>query len=282
MRFERRFFGRAMGALAIAALVAFAVFAAGLVDWAIQEGRGTPFVIHDVNYIELAIWCVIAAALAFVAGSFLLRLGAARTLAIILALCFFALVVGLDVLFTLKETDGGSLSARRVGVVEAAVFLIAVAAVLGQLDAARRGTGATALNAATAFLALGLVLFASSIWVFGGGWLGVPAGTPLAQSTPVERLEPSEENIRHIIARELQVPEDRVVPDARFDTDLNAHEVDMQEMVELRFQRVFGLDYRAGDEDMLITVQDAFDYVAAPAAFRATHRGQSRYRKEGP
>jgi hypothetical protein len=72
------------------------------------------------------------------------------------------------------------------------------------------------------------------------------------------------------------------MPDARFDTDLNAHEVDMQEMVELRFQRVFGLDYRAGDENMLITVQDAFDYVAAPAEFRATHRGQSRYRKESP
>jgi hypothetical protein len=29
---------------------------------------------------------------------------------------------------------------------------------------------------------------------------------------------------------------------------------------------------------MLITVQDAFDYVAAPAEFRETHRGQSRYR----
>jgi hypothetical protein len=33
---------------------------------------------------------------------------------------------------------------------------------------------------------------------------------------------------------------------------------------------------------MLITVQDAFDYVAALAEFRATHRGQSRYCKESP
>jgi acyl carrier protein len=281
-RSERRFLRGAMGALAVAALVAFAAFASGLVDWAIQEGRGTPFVIQDINYSELATWWVIAGTLALIACFFLLRLGAARTLTAILALCFFVLVVALDILFTLKETDGGVLSARRVGVVEAAVFLIAIAAVLGQLDAARRGTGATALTTATAFLALGLVLFASAIWVFGGGWLGVPAGTPRPQSAPVVRLEPSEENIRHIIARELQVPEDRVMPDARFDTDLNAHEVDMQEMVELRFQRVFGLDYRAGDENMLITVQDAFDYVAAPAEFRATHRGQSRYRKESP
>ncbi len=38
-------------------------------------------------------------------------------------------------------------------------------------------------------------------------------------------------------------------------------------MVELRFQRVFDLDYRTLDENMLITVQDAFDYVAAPAEF---------------
>jgi acyl carrier protein len=271
-RSERGFLRGAMGALAIAALVAFAAFAAGLVDWAIQEGRGTPFVIPDIDTTEVATWGVIAGALALIVSFLLLRLGAARTLTAMLALCFFVLVVGLDILFTLKETDGGVLSARRIGVVEAAVFLVAIAAVLGQLDAARRGT------TATAFLAPGLVLFASAIWVFGGGWLGVPAGTLRPQSPPVVRLEPTEANIRHIIARELQVPEDRVVPDARFDTDLNAHEVDMQEMVELRFQRVFGLDYRAGDENMLITVQDAFDYVASPAEFRDTHRGQSRYR----
>jgi acyl carrier protein len=277
-RSERRFFRGAIGALAVAALGAFAVFAAGLVDWAIQEGRERPFVIQDIDTTELATWCVIAGALALIASFFLVRLGAARTLTAILALCFFVLVVGLDILFTLKETDGGVLTARRVGVVEAAVFLIAIAAVLSQLDAARRGTGATALTTATALLALGLVLFAGAIWVFGGGWLGVPAGTLRPQSAAIERLESSEENIRNIIARELQVPEDRVVPDARFDTDLNAHEVDMQEMVELRFQPVFGLDYRAGDANMLITVQDAFDYVAAPAEFRATHRGQSLYR----
>ena len=209
-----------MGAVAVAALVAFAVFAAGLVDLALQEGRGTFLVRNDIDYTELVIWCVVAGALALVAGFFLLRLGAARTLAVILAPCFFVLVVGLDILFTLKETNGGLLSARRVGVLEAAVFLIAVAAVLGQLDATRPGTGATALTALTAFLARGLILFASAIWVFGGGWLGVPAGTPLAQSAQVQRLEPSEENIRNIIARELQVPEGRVVPDARFDTDL--------------------------------------------------------------
>jgi acyl carrier protein len=279
MRSERRFLDRTTGALAIVALVAFAVFAAGLVDWAIQEGRTPPFVIgFDLSYTELAQWCVIAGALTLGVGFFLLRVGAARTLAAILALCFFVLVVGLDGLFTLKENDGGSLSARGVGVVEAAVFVIAVAAVLGQLDAARRGPGARAPTAATSFLALGLVVFASAIWVFGGEWLGVPAGTPRPESPPVVRLEPTEDNIRHIIVRELQVPEDSVVPDARFDTDLNAHEVDMQEMVELRFQRVFGLDYRAGDENMLITVQDAFDYVASPAGFRETHRGQSRYR----
>src|SRR5215471_9800845 len=137
IRSERRFLDRAMGALAVVALVAFAVFAAGLVDWAIQEGRTPPFVIgFDISYAELAEWCVIAGALTLVAGVFLLRLGAARTLAAILALCFFVLVVGLDGLFTLKENDDGSLSARAVGVVEAAVFLIAITAVLGQLDAA--------------------------------------------------------------------------------------------------------------------------------------------------
>src|SRR5262249_51450001 len=81
-----------------------------------------------------------------------------------------------------------------------------------------------------------------------------------------------EEHIRNIIARELGVPEDRVVPDARFDTDFNAHKIAMQEMVELSSQSVRGLDYRAGDEDMLITVQDAFDYVAAPDKFRTGRR----------
>jgi acyl carrier protein len=276
---ERRFARSVTGTLAVVALVAFAVAAAGLVDWAIQEGRRAPFVIgNDIDNTELTIWCIIAGALAAGAGFVLLRLHASRMLAVIIALCFFVLVVGLDILFTLKETDGGLFSARGVGVVEAAIFLIVITAVLGQLRAALRRTGTTAITVTTAVLALGLVLVADAIWAFGGEWLGVPAGTPRPQSVSVQRLEPSEENIRHIIARELQVAEDRVVPDARFDTDLNAHEVDMQEMVELRFQRVFGLDYRAGDENMLITVQDAYDYVAGPGEFRATHRGQSRYR----
>ena len=203
----RRFLGRAAGAAAVAWLVAFAVFAAGLIDLAIQEDRRPLF--DDDDYTEIAIWCAIAGALAFVLGVFLFRRGAARTLAAMSALCFVVLIGGLGTLFTLNETNG-------------------------------------------------------------------------AQSAPIERLEPSEENIRKIIARELQVPEDRVVPGARFDTDLNAHEVDMQEMVELQFQSIFGLDYSKGDEDMLITVQDAFDYVAAPAQFREAHRGQSRYPNAGP
>src|ERR1700719_2107076 len=106
-----------MGALAVAALVAFAVFATGFGDLAIQEGRETGFVPNDIDYTELAICCVIAGGVALVAGFFVLRLGAARTLAAVLALCFFVLVVGFDFFFTLKETDGGLLSARGIGVV---------------------------------------------------------------------------------------------------------------------------------------------------------------------
>lgn len=143
-----------------------------------------------------------------------------------------ALVVGLNLLSTLNDTDG-VFSRRSVGVIEAAVFILAAAAVLGQLDAARRGVGMTALTLATAFFALGLVVAASLISIFGGGWLGLPAGKPLAQNPPgrnaftmLEGAEQGERRIeyaRKTIAQQLVVPEDRVVPEARASTPTSTH-----------------------------------------------------------
>jgi hypothetical protein len=279
---------RALDALAVAALVMFGVFATEVTGLAILEGRQSSYDFAEFNYSELLSWCITGGALALVTGVVLLWLGAARTFAAILALCYFVLVVGFDLVSTLIENDHGVLSARHVGVVDAAVFLVAVTAVLGQLNAARRETGANALTSATGFLALSLFVVASAIWIRGGGWLGIPAGTPLAQSAPIEAhcimLEDAWDSsrrikyAREIIARELQVPEDRVVPAARFDTDLNAHPIAKGDLVRDHFRKDFCLDYETGDEYMLITVEDAYEYVKNPAEFRETHRDQSRDR----
>jgi glycine cleavage system H protein len=97
----------------------------------------------------------------------------------------------------------------------------------------------------------------------------VPASAP-------KRQDPTWENIRRIIAQRINVPEEKVIPTARFEEDFNAAEPDMEDMIE-GFDDAFDTESEPDDPDMLITVQDAIDYINSPVTFRREHAGQSRY-----
>lgn len=97
-----------------------------------------------------------------------------------------------------------------------------------------------------------------------------------AQPTASKRQDPTWENIRRIIAKRLNVREQQVVPSARFDDDLKAAEPDMEDMVE-GFDEAFGTESEPDDAGLLVTVQDAIDYIKSPATFREDHAGRDTY-----
>lgn len=127
---------------------------------------------------------------------------------------------------------------------------------------------------------LGVIALLPAGLVFGCGHSGPEAQSSkqhgAAQASASKRQDPTWENIRRIIAQRINVPEAKVIPTARFTEDFNAAEPDMEDMIE-GFDDAFGTESEADDPDMLITVQDAIDYVKSPVTFRQAHAGQSRY-----
>jgi glycine cleavage system H protein len=112
---------------------------------------------------------------------------------------------------------------------------------------------------------------------------GHPAAAPQnaqsqdgAKPSASKRQDPTWENIRRIIAQRLNVPEEKVVPSARFDDDLNVAEPDMEDMVEA-FDDAFGTESEPDDAGILVTVEDAIDYVKDPVTFRKEHAGRDTY-----
>lgn len=99
----------------------------------------------------------------------------------------------------------------------------------------------------------------------GRAWDPEPTRAQVPQTQP-----PTWAEIRKIVAEELAVPEERVIPSARFREDPNADYPDMHEII-LKFGSEFGTAVREDDEDMLITVQDAIDYANSPDSFRESH-----------
>jgi acyl carrier protein len=83
------------------------------------------------------------------------------------------------------------------------------------------------------------------------------------------------DNVTKIIAQELAVPPERVVPGARLVEDLNAQGVDINDIVA-RLEKDFGTESQEADDEMLITVQDVLDYAQSPQTFREAHNGQRR------
>ena len=70
----------------------------------------------------------------------------------------------------------------------------------------------------------------------------------------------AEERLKTIIAKELSVGEDEVVPDASFLDDLNADSLDLVELI-MALEEEFSVKISDEEAEKLKTVRDAMEYI---------------------
>ena len=70
----------------------------------------------------------------------------------------------------------------------------------------------------------------------------------------------AEERLRKIIADQLGVSEDEVVPEASFIDDLNADSLEMVDLI-ISLEEEFGVQVSDEDAEKIKTVKDAIDYL---------------------
>jgi acyl carrier protein len=74
----------------------------------------------------------------------------------------------------------------------------------------------------------------------------------------------SEDRVKEIIARELEVEVKQLTPEAKFIEDLGADSLDIVELV-MALEEEFGLDIPDEEADKLKTVGDAMNYLKSHA-----------------
>ena len=70
----------------------------------------------------------------------------------------------------------------------------------------------------------------------------------------------AEARLRKIIADQLGVPEEDVVPEASFIEDLNADSLEMVDLI-ISLEEEFGIQVSDEDAEKIKTVRDAIDYL---------------------
>ncbi len=70
----------------------------------------------------------------------------------------------------------------------------------------------------------------------------------------------SEDRLKKIIADQLSVSEEEVVPDANFIDDLNTDSLDLVELI-MSLEEEFSVKISDEDAEKIRTVQDAMDYL---------------------
>jgi acyl carrier protein len=75
----------------------------------------------------------------------------------------------------------------------------------------------------------------------------------------------SEDKVKEIIARELEVDVKQLAPEAKFIEDLGADSLDIVELV-MALEEEFGIDIPDEDADKLRTVGDAMNYLKSHSA----------------
>ena len=75
----------------------------------------------------------------------------------------------------------------------------------------------------------------------------------------------SEDKVKEIIAKELEVDAKQLTPEAKFIEDLGADSLDIVELV-MALEEEFGVDIPDEDADKLKTVGDAMKYLQAHAS----------------
>ena len=66
--------------------------------------------------------------------------------------------------------------------------------------------------------------------------------------------------VRRIVAEQLGIDEDQVVPTASFQEDLSADSLDLVELI-MSLEEQFGLEISDEEAEGIKTVQDALDYI---------------------
>jgi acyl carrier protein len=69
-----------------------------------------------------------------------------------------------------------------------------------------------------------------------------------------------EDKVKKIVAENLGVEEDEVVPDAKFVDDLGADSLDTVELV-MAFEEAFDIEIPDEDAEKILTVGKAIDYI---------------------
>lgn len=69
-----------------------------------------------------------------------------------------------------------------------------------------------------------------------------------------------EARLKKIVAEQLNVDEEKVVPSARFTDDLNADSLDLVEMI-MSLEEEFGVEIPDEDAEKILSVKDAIDYI---------------------
>ena len=75
----------------------------------------------------------------------------------------------------------------------------------------------------------------------------------------------SEDKVREIISKELEVDVKQLTPEAKFIEDLGADSLDIVELV-MALEEEFGIDIPDDEADKLRTVGDAMEYLKSHAA----------------
>jgi len=75
----------------------------------------------------------------------------------------------------------------------------------------------------------------------------------------------SEDRVKEIIAKELEVDVKQITPEAKFIEDLGADSLDIVELV-MALEEEFGIDIPDEDADKLRTVGDAMSYLKSHSA----------------
>jgi acyl carrier protein len=71
----------------------------------------------------------------------------------------------------------------------------------------------------------------------------------------------AQQRLRKLIAEQLSVDEEEVVPEASFIEDLNADSLDLVELI-MTLEEEFNIKISDEDAEKIQTVQDAADYLA--------------------
>ncbi len=73
------------------------------------------------------------------------------------------------------------------------------------------------------------------------------------------------DKIKQIIADQLSIDEDEVVPDASFIDDLGADSLDIVELI-MAFEEEFDIEIPDEDAEKIKTVQNVIDYIKSHSA----------------